>query len=486
MKVKAMATGNIQYCCSYLSTEKRTLQRFLGQAYICLRQPHKSKRYYRFYLPVKAFKKILGNSSGWFQLKIYIEDVGAFVINRKIEGKSLGIFVPKSLEKHINPDRRYRIYLLEAIEIADTIERHVTIDYKNNRAFIDVPLWFLNRLGIPKRRMILKAILEYDNGKRKITFTTYKGKGHATFQLPVAKRYPHKVVVRGVSQYSIKDFVNDFEKLKPKRYSNIKLVYDDGLKLIVDGFYIKPLSYEVGTRTHKVFLKLKLGRESKPVTIYVLNSGEEIEVYRILGSKYFPLETMKIGDKDLVVAYRDKRTKKCHISFAPIVDLKVDNNAAIQIIGDVKIVNSTDEEIVMDVTLNSIKWSNFLAEMLKRIKEWYMGKRSTNYHYYIAKFGEDIILEFLVKYMKCVLLRRNNHPSEHGPDLEVYDSSCRRMIIEVKTTTSLESLNQALREAVEQARGRIKYYHKYSVIAAAVYVSKTENKCKIILRKIYN
>ena len=436
--------------------------------YICnLRFRMSSKGYYRAYIPIHRIPGIEPNEKGIKILRLHIEDLGEITIRAKLPTKYIDLHIPSRLTQKIEPDKEYKIYLVETAEADKALERNVIIYSGGRKARIEIPEYYLKTKGINKET-ILRIEAETSSGKQ-ILYGRYRGKGPHIQSLPPTKQYPNKITIKKIQPYNLKKFTEEFNKLARGKYGNLKLHHEDEkLYLEVDGHKLPIQEYSLSTYAHYTHLTIRIYGINGFKTLRIHNYGNNIKIYYLQQTKkqkltdhapYLPTTKITHTGNQLITKYHDPRRKRTYTT-----TLKLNRYSNTTLIDKILEEENIRDHLVVTMVLNIDSYYDFLSKIGSYIK--FNNKRA------IGSFGERITLEYLRKKGFTAIPNSNRA----GPDIFIYRPL--KAVVEVKTT-----LNGPIAELkLMEARNQIRKYQDYDTrIAAVVIIDLSEPQARLIL-----
>lgn len=453
------------------------------------------KKYYRANIPLEKILEASGLEVGAkARIELYIEDIGVVSKNWRLNSRYLELHLPSRYSESVDLKRRYRVYLLKAVETDEILERNVIVYGGGRKARVEIPRWYLDKHEIPYKQVILKVDTEIE-GSRKTLYTRYKGYGPAIQSIPPMNRYPRKINILNISVYNLEDFIRDFNQLarQYKEYENIKLELDDKLYLVIDGERIEAREYLYSTYAYYTYLLLRIHGRNNFKTLRIHNYGDAIKIYYIQHTKkhkltdhaaYMPLKRIAYGAGKILIIYFNPRRNKLSKTYLVMNNLPVSN---LQFIAKIKKkVNLSSSLICYVIELKKEKWLEKSTILNNKRRYYYMGIRSTGYTYELGGLGEQIAYE-LLRLEGYKIKRKNEYPWDDGPDMILTNKEA-EWIVEVKAISNEKRLYQKLNESLSQWRDRLKEKVstgiKIGILSVAVYISDVEPECKVILRSV--
>ncbi len=425
------------------------------RVYICsLRFRMSSRGYYRANLPMYRVLPKASLGSAVYRLKLYIEDLGEVTIRAKLPTKYIDLHIPSRLTQKIEPDREYKIYLVEATEADKALERNVIIYSGGRKARIEIPEYYLKTKGI-NRETILR--IEAETGKGKvILYGRYRGKGPHIQSLPPTKQYPNKITIKKIQPYNLKKFTEEFNKLAKEKYGNLKLHHEDEkLYLEVDGHKLPIQEYSLSTYAHYTHLTIRIYGINGFKTLRIHNYGNNIKIYYLQQTKkqkltdhapYLPTTKITHTGNQLITKYHDPRRKRTYTT-----TLKLKNYDKNSLVSRIVFEIIQDDRMAVLVELDKDNYYSFISKLIRLLRE--------NNRRAFGKFGEKIVANYLRQKGFKILWN-----SKAGPDIIIYEPV--KAVVEVKTTVNISTLQEKLREAIQQLQRRHGDMAKVAVVVA--------------------
>ncbi|MEM3408574.1 MAG: hypothetical protein QXT40_03620 [Candidatus Micrarchaeia archaeon] len=432
-----------------------------------------------FTIAVEKLEKLLEtkfDEGKVYKVEYEVED---YVIEcvQSFKQKYVELHVPKDFTEKFEVGKVYRICPKRFKEIGYRTRKKIfqkqdsSIEYEakiilpkgnHKKARIEIPKSLQKHYSI-REGEIVKIILE--NSKDK--FNVYTKTENKPIIVPIPKKYANqeKVKVKEIREYTLKDFITEYNRQKPIKQASIKQEKST-LTLEIGEHKIETKKYNFNTYGGKPHLEIEHTTDNITTKYRIIKEDNTFKFYRISGTGYEQITNILVSDNKIVFITKHGKREKRHLFhkkegketiFLSDPDLfyeKIDNNTAL---------------VIAKFTGND--FNSIITELIER--------RSNERQYTKGTVGE-LIAKKVLKNLNYIVVE-NDHTSSRckGDDITLLRGT-ENVYVEVKYVTNEQRINYKLTQALKELNKRHK--DEDANLLATIVIPIGEGEFKLLLQ----
>ncbi|MEM3714589.1 MAG: hypothetical protein QXF82_06545, partial [Nitrososphaeria archaeon] len=390
------------------------------------------------------------------------------------------LHVPKDYAEKFEAGKVYRIRPKRFKEIGYRTRKKIfqkqdsSIDYEakiilpkgnHKKARIEIPKSLQKHYGI-REGGIVKIILE--NSKDK--FNVYTKTENKPIIVPIPKKYANqeKVKVKEIREYTLKDFITEYNRQNPIKKTKIK---QENKKLTIEigEHKIETKKYNFNTYGGKPYLEIEHTTDNITPKYRIIKEDSIFKAYGISGTGYEQITNILVSENKIVFIAKHGKREKRYLFYKKGKEKEVP-------LGDQQIkITEIDEHTTCIIVTFPEEVINDLLDELTHINSeiWYLK----------GTLGEKITEKTLRQLRYDVVEVHKEGSKCKGDDL-VVSKGDKRIYVEVKYTRKIDEIEPKIIQAFNELNRR--HPNNNENLLAVIVTPVEENTYKLILKSQAN
>ncbi|MEM3826831.1 MAG: hypothetical protein QXZ08_04650 [Nitrososphaeria archaeon] len=410
-----------------------------------------------------------------YKVEYEVED---YVIEcvQSFKQKYVELHVPKDYAEKFEAGKVYRIRPKRFKEIEYRTRKKIfqkqdsIIEYEakiilpkgnHKKARIEIPKSLQKHYSI-REGGIVKIILE--NSKDK--FNVYTKTENKPIIVPIPKNYANqeKVKVKEIREYTLKDFITEYNRQNPIKKTKIKQE-NNKLTIEIGENKIETKKYNFNTYGGKPYLEIEHTTDNITTKYRIIKEDGTFKVYRISGTGYEQITNILVSENKIVFITKHGKREKRHIFY------KKEGGETISL-GDPELY--TEETDYNSIRVTVVFPREDIDKIITGLVEY--GKERC---YSKGTLGERVVERTLRK-LNYQIIGSNKESSKHYGDDIIVLKNGKKAYVEVKYVTNKLKINYKIMQAFKELRNR--HLNEDGTLIAAIVTYLGETKFEVTLK----
>ncbi|MCX8189546.1 MAG: hypothetical protein N3F64_07515 [Nitrososphaeria archaeon] len=306
--------------------------------------------------------------------------------------------------------------------------------------------------------------IELETSIEKFDFYTRTRNRPLIVTIPKKYAQEEKLKVKKIKEYTLKDFITEYDKQKPIKHASIKQE-NDALILEIGEHKIEAKKYNFNTYGGKPYLEIEHTTDNTTTKYRIIKEDSAFKVYRISGKGYEQITNTLVGENKIVFIVKHGKREKRHLFY------KKEGKETISL-GDPELF--TEEIDNKSIRAIVVFPRGDIDKIITGLVEY--GKERC---YSKGTLGERVAERTLRK-LNYQIIGSNKESSKHSGDDIIVLKNGKKAYVEVKYVTNKLNINYKIMQAFKELRNR--HLNENGTLIAAIITYLGETKFEVTLK----